>query len=698
MRSLLAAAIVLLCVTSLQAAPLILPSGSLTFDTDTLQMTGSAAATGAVFGGAAVFDFDAVDLGSGVNVTLQGSRPLQLLSYSNLSLNTTLQANGGTGQSNTSVSGQAGFGGTGILGAGDGGRAGQGNGVDGTNGQGPGAGGGQLSCCGGGTGAGYGGVGGNTHDPNPSIPQGPTYGDVQVTNLLGGSGGGGGAGDTDNGSGCCFQQGSGGGAGGGAIGLSALGNLTLGVSGEILVDGGGSVNGRSGGGGSGGSIRLSGDNVTLQSGSVLSAQGGSSATTGSRSGGGGGGGRIAVFSGSSLTNNGAIDVSPGVGFSGSTTPLAPAQPGTTFNGASDGLVSSLNLGTGTFQLTINTDLGAMAYSGDRVGFAPGEVNDGIATFNLDSIDLGSGVSVVLEGDNPLSLRTSGPVTIDTTIDASGGDGSPRSGASGGVGGTAPGGEGLLGGGDGGRGGLGTGSTPGLPGEGPGGGGGQTSCCGGGSGGGFGGEGGLPNTDTAAAQPAGAIYGEPALEVLQAGSGGGGGAGTNSCCPQGGGGGAGGGALEIIATSGWITIGPNGQILLEGGDGDGVGSNARTGGGGSGGGLKLFSLGGISVDGLLSADGGLSHLTSARGGGGGGGGRIALFAPQVLLGGIGQSEGLLSSGAFASALGGPGSSNSAGGNPGGNGTIFFNIVPEPSTLLVWSLLASLGVGLGWRRRP
>ncbi len=25
------------------------------------------------------------------------------------------------------------------------------------------------------------------------------------------------------------------------------------------------------------------------------------------------------------------------------------------------------------------------------------------------------------------------------------------------------------------------------------------------------------------------------------------------------------------------------------------------------------------------------------------------------------------------------------------------VPEPATLLVWSLLAGLGVGLGWRRR-
>jgi hypothetical protein len=29
--------------------------------------------------------------------------------------------------------------------------------------------------------------------------------------------------------------------------------------------------------------------------------------------------------------------------------------------------------------------------------------------------------------------------------------------------------------------------------------------------------------------------------------------------------------------------------------------------------------------------------------------------------------------------------------------FFVVVPEPTTLLIWSLLAGLGVGLRWRRR-
>lgn len=41
-------------------------------------------------------------------------------------------------------------------------------------------------------------------------------------------------------------------------------------------------------------------------------------------------------------------------------------------------------------------------------------------------------------------------------------------------------------------------------------------------------------------------------------------------------------------------------------------------------------------------------------------------------------------------------------PGSGATMTVNsiavtVVPEPATLLIWSLLAGLGVGLGWRRR-
>jgi hypothetical protein len=32
-----------------------------------------------------------------------------------------------------------------------------------------------------------------------------------------------------------------------------------------------------------------------------------------------------------------------------------------------------------------------------------------------------------------------------------------------------------------------------------------------------------------------------------------------------------------------------------------------------------------------------------------------------------------------------------------GTIFVGVIPEPTTFLIWALLAGLGVGLGWRRK-
>jgi len=684
--TLAAVAVLLTAGGTAHAQVLNLTSGNIVIDTDALSMTGDATATGTLFDGIANFDFDFINLGSGVTVTLQGDRPLHLVSYSNFTLDTVLDASGGDGVSNTGTPGAAGFGGLGILGGGDGGRAGQSTGVDGTNGFGLGAGGGQLGCCGGGTGAGYGGMGGNTHDPNPSIPQGPTYGDVQITNLLAGSGGGGGAGDNA----CCFADGSGGGAGGGALGLVAFGTLHLGSSAQVLVNGGNTVNSRSGGGGSGGSIRLVGDDVVFDSGSTLGAHGGSSATQGIRSGGGGGGGRLAVFSGASLTNNATVDVAEGVGFAGSTQTKIPAEVGTTFFGTADGAVTSLDLGTGHFQLYIDTDEAALAYTGDRVGYADGTLSGGVATFQLDQIDLGQDVTVVLSGDNPLVLRSTGNITVATTIDASGGAGQANTSTSGAAG---FGGSGILGGGGGGRAGQGNG-IDGTSGLGTGGGGGQRTCCGGGSGGGYGGLGGLPNTDTGQATPAGIVYGDQRLDNLIAGSGGGGGAGDNNCCfSGGGGGGAGGGAIALESLTGSITITSDGEILANGGNG---GGSSRTGGGGSGGAVRLFADQQVIIEsgGLVSAEGGIGHLTSSRGGGGGGGGRIAILTDELLLNGIAQSRGLLPDSSFLSGIGGLGSSDPAGGNPGDGGTIFYT-VPETNTFVL-STVGLLGL-LGWGRR-
>lgn len=659
--------------TTVPGAPLILNSGNITIDTDALTVSGDATAAGMLVGGVATFTFDGIDLGSGVTVTLQGANPLSLVSTADFSLASVLDASG-QGQ-------------TGLLGGGSGGNQRQ-------AGMGLGAGGGSTGCCWGGGGGGFGGAGGGgplTPPPNNDLGSaGNTYGDASLGTLSGGSGAGGG-GD------CCGSLGNVGGAGGGAIDLYAAGQLTLASSAQVLVDGADGNPGnqsRTGGGGSGGAIRLRGlAGITIDAGAQLRASGGDSPPLlGSRVGGGGGGGRVALFTTGTVVDNATVDVSGGTSLNNAVTPALD------FSGQSGTLNVNIGgnrllLNAGSF--TIDTDAATITHNGTGDVVATGSLVGNVATFRFNEINLGAGANFTFQGDHPLSLRSTGDITIATTLDASGGDGQPRTGAVGGLGGTAPGGLAVLGGGEGGRGGLGSTAEPGLPGEGPGGGGGQTACCGGGSGGGYGGLGGLPNTNTANAQPAGAIYGDELISVLLGGSAGGGGAGTDTCCPDGGGGGAGGGAIELVSESGWITITADGEILVDGGDGAGN----RAGGGGSGGAIRLLAeLGGVSIEdgGLLSAEGGISHLTSARGGGGGAGGRILLWANRLLLDGVPQGLGLLDSNAFLSVLGGPGSSHAQGGNPGGPGTILFAI-PEPGTIVLLGLGGLALLGFTRRRR-
>ena len=110
-------------------------------------------------------------------------------------------------------------------------------------------------------------------------------------------------------------------------------------------------------------------------------------------------------------------------------------------------VSSLNFTSGT--LTINADAGEITHSDGS--FLLGEFTnktftaaDGstypyqLTTFTADSISLGSGVVVNVTGNNPLSLRTRnhGDLTVNTTINVSGGDGTegPKAGGVGVAGG------------------------------------------------------------------------------------------------------------------------------------------------------------------------------------------------------------------------------------------------------------------------
>ena len=161
-----------------------------------------------------VFDFSAINIGSGVRVNVTGTNGLALLSQSSANIAATLSLNG---NSAAGYSGGAG---------GPGGFAGGNGGSNPTNGQGPGGGGAVTA----------GGAG------NP----GPTYGNLDVA-LYGGSGGGGG-------------QNSGGNGGGGALDLTAVGSLT--VADINANGGGGGTNYGSGGGGSGGAIILSGSTVS----------------------------------------------------------------------------------------------------------------------------------------------------------------------------------------------------------------------------------------------------------------------------------------------------------------------------------------------------------------------------------------------------------------------------------------------------
>ena len=160
-------------------------SGTLTINTDTLSMSGAASFTGVALnqnGGpqVAVFDFSSITIGSGVTVTLIGSRPLALLSLGNATIQTSLTVPTGlNGPSTPFLGGYAGgsiypssSGGNGLLVGQGGGGPGGGGAVANSN----------PSAAGGG---GYGGKGGPTVGGLSGIP----YGNLLQT-LQGGGGGG----------------------------------------------------------------------------------------------------------------------------------------------------------------------------------------------------------------------------------------------------------------------------------------------------------------------------------------------------------------------------------------------------------------------------------------------------------------------------------------------------------------------------
>ncbi|MFP6886841.1 MAG: GLEYA domain-containing protein, partial [Opitutales bacterium] len=269
----------------------------------------------------AKYTFDYVNIGDGVTVSLIGVNPIDIRATGDVTILTALDLDGieGTDAGNTDL--------IGTLGGGYGGHesdgSGWGNGGSAAN----------LtvgSLVGGGrsfvgwidprpvgitsgreaSGGGYGGLGaraeavGGQGQHHVIPPGGQTYGDLDVTHLLGGSGGGGG------------NERSGG-TGGGAIKIISDGTLTLGGNISTIGGKGGARSNeaqRSGGSGSGGAIYLKGDNVVINAGVTISANGGAGATgitngnSNSNDGGGagasgGGGGRVFMEAVSSLINH-----------------------------------------------------------------------------------------------------------------------------------------------------------------------------------------------------------------------------------------------------------------------------------------------------------------------------------------------------------------------------------------------------------
>ena len=408
-----------------------------------------------------------------------------------------------------------------------------------------------------------------------------TYATPALTNhLIGGSGGGGG-------------NIYGGGAGGGAVELFAHGDgaLIITSGGKILANGGdtSSNHAQSGGGGSGGAIRLEGGSISIAG--TLEAKGGTGLTATP-----GGGGRIAIKTNGNLTLG--------------TIKLDGHRPGTLHISGSTP-TAALSHSSGT--LTIDTTYGYWTHSGGThgVGVIEDKDDDGIeyktCTFSFPSINLATGLTVNLQGENSLILKTTnnGDISIGTSLSANGGNAEIA----------YPGfystiinyGMGKLGGFNGGTKNSDNGYGPG---------GGKMNVNGTvGGGGGYGSKGQYQSTDTSF----GNTYGSPYIAHLHGGSGGGSGAGA--------GGGAGGGAISLEADgNGTLTITSGGTLSANGGTVSGTASNG--GGGGSGGSIRLSGKT-ITNNGSIQAKG----ATPPAGGIGGGGRVVFAYTTNLTEGSV-----------------------------------------------------------------
>jgi hypothetical protein len=344
-------------------------SGTLTINTNTLQMTGAATFTGVSLNqanapGIAVFNFSNITIGSGVTVIVVGSRALSLLSLGNATIGANI---------NLSAFFSSDFGGT--FNPGPGGYSGpifNGNPVTQSSaGQGPGGGTVYSSASVGNYpgGGGHGGAGG-------TIGAGIVNGNL-LTTLAGGSSG---AAYVPAGSYAAA------GGGGGALELVAVNTLT--VTSALAANGGVGLQTQSSraGGGAGGGILLSGGTLAF-TGSASASGGG---TVQNNIAGGGGGGRVALGGLPSYTFGTGVS---NVALNGGT----PQNAGS----GTDGFAGVLTVDAASTTLTSGQ---TVTLNGTPLVSVPGSINQSAHTVEAyirRDLVINSGATATLGMDNAL---------------------------------------------------------------------------------------------------------------------------------------------------------------------------------------------------------------------------------------------------------------------------------------------------------
>src|SRR5262245_32225217 len=317
------------------------PTGTLTFNTDTLSITGggggltsTSGVTQTQVGGPtiAVFDFTNVSIAGGVTVQVTGSRPIAILSRGDAIIDAAVNISGANGSAGTpGVNGNNGSGGT--VGNVDGNSGGFGGPAP-TGGEpgGKGGDGGYNTASGqtglNGSGAALGGIGGATGNPggagangtagaagtaggagnnapvlsNPSVLTGGADGATGAAGTNGRGGGGGGGGGGQSGPVITPGKGHGGGAGGaggtgGTAGTGGQGGrgIEVGAVGAVTLSAQFTSRGGNGGAGGGGGSGGAGGPGVLTGGEVGSGGNGGPGGFGGTGGSGGGGGGGLVY-------------------------------------------------------------------------------------------------------------------------------------------------------------------------------------------------------------------------------------------------------------------------------------------------------------------------------------------------------------------------------------------------------------------